>query len=49
MNLRKDSCLHSLHADGIVSLGLNFKMQFSYRLLIVTIDLKAEKNDFQSD
>ena len=27
MNLRKDNCFYSLHADGIVSLDLDFKMQ----------------------
>ena len=30
MNLRKHNCLYSLHANGIVSLDLDFKMQFVY-------------------
>ena len=27
-SLRKDNCLYSSHADGIVSLDLDFKLQF---------------------
>ena len=33
MNLRKDNCLYSLHPYGILSLDLDFKMQFGNRLL----------------
>ena len=33
MSLRKDNCLSSLHADGIVALDLDFKMQFGNRPL----------------
>ena len=32
MSLKKDNCLSSLYADGIVSLDLDFKMQFGNRL-----------------
>ena len=41
MNLRKDNCLYSLHADGIVSLNLDFKMQFGNRLLKLSDELSS--------
>ena len=35
MNLKKDNYFYQLHADGIVSLDLDFKMQFGNRLLLL--------------
>ena len=36
INLKKDNCFYQLHADGIVSLDLDFKIQFGDRLLAKT-------------
>ena len=50
MNLRIDNCLYSLHADGIVSLDLDFKMQFGNRLLILLPNdhmPKIEKKEYK--
>ena len=34
INLKKDNCFYELHADGSVSLDLDFEMQYGNRLLI---------------
>ena len=39
MNLKKDNHFYQLHADGIVSLDLDFKMQFGNRLLYLILRL----------
>ena len=44
MNLRKDYCLYSLHADGIVSVDLVFKMQLSNSLFAPEISAPYQWN-----
>ena len=44
MNLRKDNCLYSLHADGIVSVDLDFKMQLSNSLFAPQISAPDQWN-----
>ena len=36
INLKRRSCFYQLHADGIVSLDLDLKMQFGNSLLAVS-------------
>ena len=44
INLKRYNCLYQLHADGIASLDLNFKMQFGKSLLILSTQPTAQRD-----
>ena len=48
INLKKDNCFYQLHADGIVSLDLDFKIQFCDRLLAKTYPREGNSSETEA-